>query len=562
MDLNGFAYVNLDGEFVLFTDSSFSVSVNMSVGTFTTLYSTLVVADVDNDGHDEFIGLKMPTPTTVTPFVVDFNNDTFSEWSFSGVGGYLLGTGDFNGDTKLDIAILVDWSVSGDWVNTIDLSTGNVIGTFDVDGSLQEYSAIGRFSNAVEDQVVLSNNTHVWVVNGNGTCNLNMTHNQAIGLNELDYGGGLSDFIVLDNLGQLSLYQGTNLGLIYQTTVGPASGQLYATTGNFTGDAQQDIVVVSTISLSAKFLDGSNGTVFKETSGVNASTQTFATGYIDSDLFTDVVLPTETGNPCFLHGVDSEIAYIETTIDTFDSVRVFDLDGNGREDIFINSNEDLFILFSELDPPEVSMTPIDPIHPTVIDDYITVKIHVNEINTVESAELYLREQGTPGWTQPPREMETSDGGMTYLAFLVGLEAATYEYFVEVNDVYLNAGSAGNETHPLVFDVTGHRAWEHDKSETYQNLQSHQLIVNGNRSDGTPLIYTLELQPSGDLINLTKYYTNGSLVESFGINYTAGLDFRLTSGLVPMFRSKSTSYTETTLLSIIQPRPPCLIGDCH
>ncbi|MHA2161477.1 MAG: hypothetical protein ACXABF_03575 [Candidatus Thorarchaeota archaeon] len=530
LDTNGFAYVNLDAEFVLFSDLFSEMSYNMSVGSVSSLYSTLIVEDVDDDGHDEFIGLKKPTSITVTPFIVDFNDDTLTEWSFQGVGGDLLGVGDFNGDTQLDIAMTVDWSTPGDWMHTIDLSTGSIIGTFDLSSRLRSYGAIGKFSDSTSDQVVMSNDTNIWVVNGNGSCNLNMTHTTPIGIQKLDYGGGLSDIVILDNLGFLTLYQGSNLAQIYQNTVGPPASQLYAETGNFTGDAQEDIVVTSTSLRVAQFINGTNGDIFRETPDVYATSQTLATGKIDSDMLTDVVLISEPENPCFIHGSNSEIAYIETLVEPTDSIRVYDFDGNGREDIFINSDTDLYILKSERDAPEITQVPLDPLHPTIVDDFITVEVNVFETSSVESAELNYRMESNPEWMQPQSDMLTPDGGNTYFAFLVGLEAATYEYYVAIRDVYLNTGYLGNDTHPFVFEVTGHFAWQHNKSETYQEDLSHNLIALGNLSDSTPLIYSLELDPAGDTVYLNKCNTNGSLVDSYSINYTAGLDFWIASGM--------------------------------
>ncbi|MHA2206963.1 MAG: hypothetical protein ACXABC_13975, partial [Candidatus Thorarchaeota archaeon] len=155
---------------------------------------------------------------------------------------------------------------------------------------------------------------------------------------------------------------------------------------------------------------------------------------------------------------------------------------------------------------------------------------MHETTAIESAEFFMKETGTLEWTQPFGDMLTSDGGRTYFAFLVGLDAGIYDYYIAIEDVYHNTGFLGNETHPLAFEVTGHLAWQQNKTETYQADISHQLITQGNLSDGTPLIYNLELDPSGKTVYLNKYLADGSLDDSYGIDFTGGFDFRIGSGL--------------------------------
>ncbi|MHA2206597.1 MAG: hypothetical protein ACXABC_12115, partial [Candidatus Thorarchaeota archaeon] len=197
---------------------------------------------------------------------------------------------------------------------------------------------------------------------------------------------------------------------------------------------------------------------------------------------------------------------------------------------FINSGNDLYILLSELDAPEITQAPLDPLHPTVIDDFITVEVGVHETTAIESAEFFMKKAGTLEWTQPFGDMLTSDGGRTYFTFLVGLDAGIYDYYIAIEDVYHNTGFLGNETHPLVFEVTGHLAWQYNKTETYQAGISHQLITQGNLSDGSPLIYNLELDPSGITVHLNKYLADGSLDDSYAIDFTGGFDFRIGSGM--------------------------------
>jgi len=529
MGISGFAYVDADDLRVFFMDPFSEILLNMSIApAVTPTYWTLTAEDVDYDGQTEYVGLKRLNFGTLAVYVVDFNDDTLTEHSFPGVGGTLLGLGDFNGDTQFDAAINVD---GGNRTITIDLSAGTVIGTFDVDGTIRDHSAIGRFSDPAADQIVLSNESHVWVVNGDGTCNLNMTHAYPVGINLLNYGGGLSDVAIADNLGRLTLYQGTDLAQIFQTFVGPVGGQLFSITGNFTGDAQVDIVTVSRNWNVAQFMDGSNGTIIRETVGISANVQVLQKGMIDNEPMTDVVLMTGANSPCFIHGHDAEIAFTVTLVESTDGIRTFDLDENGRDDIFISSGNDLYILMTELEPPEIVQAPLSPLHPTVEDDYVTFEVRVNEATAVHSAELFLREVGTSTWTQPHGEMLASGDGKTFFAFLVGLDAAMYDYYIRVEDVYLNAGYIANETHPNTFEITGHLAWQHDRSETYDRFLSHQVVARGNLSDSSPVIYTLELDLSGKTVYLNKYLADGALVDAYAIDFTSGYDFALVSGML-------------------------------
>ncbi len=529
MGISGFAYVDTDDLKVFFMDPFSDTSLNMSIApAVTPTYSALIAEDIDGDGQTEFIGLKRPDFVTVIVYIADFNDDTLTQHSFPGVSGTLLGTGDFNGDTQLDLAINVN---GGDWTITMDLSTGTVIGMYDVDSNLRDSVAIGRFSDPTTDQIVMSNDSHVWVVNGNGTCNLSMTHAVPREITLLNYGGGLSDVAITDNLGRLTLYQGMDLSQIYQTVVGPAGGQIYSITGNFTGDAQDDIVAVSRNWNVAQFIDGSNGMIAKEAVGVSAYANVLETGTIDNEPMTDVVLVTESGSPCFVHGHNAEIAYAVTLVESTDRIRTFDLDENGRDDIFISSGNDLYILMSELDPPEILLEPPKPLHPTVQDDYVVIEVRVNEATAVESAKLLIREVGALAWSQPHGDMLTPDDGRTFFAFLVGLDAALYEYFIRIEDVYLNSGQVGNETHPNTLEITGHLAWQHDRSESYDKFLSHQVVAPGNLSVGSLILYTMELNSSGKTVHLMKYLAEGTVIDKYDIDFTGGFEFVLVSGLL-------------------------------
>lgn len=524
--MNGFAYVNTAEERIYFVDPLTETTIDMALPAGYSLYTSLLAVDVDDNGDIEFLGLRRVTTLIVAVFIVDFDSDSYVEHTFSGVGATFYDTGDFNGDSQLDVAVLVN----NNWLQMIDLATGTTLGTFDSNGNLRMHYAIGQFTGTANDQIAVTNNTFVYIINGDGSQAVNQSTPEYIRqMKTFNFGGGLSDLVLLDTLGFATARQGTDLSVIFSTQVGPVSQSLYAVVGNFTGDAQEDIYVQSVGWSTGLFLDGTNGTIIRETPGTVGYTSRLDIGNIDGEPSDDIVTETEFDNPCFIHGATGEIAYIETLIVDPSQIFTFDVDSNSRDDIFVRSLTDLYILLSEYDPPVIAPEPIDPVHPTVIDEIITLEIFVDEGSAIETAELFVRKLGTMEWTQPHGQLFTPDD-KTYFAFLVGLEAGAYEYYYEIVDIYLNFGYDGNQTHPNMFEVTGHFAWEHDKSG-FSSPRAFQSMAEGNETDGSTVIYTLELGLAPKTLNLSKYSSEGLLLDSYPIPFTDGQSFILQSGMI-------------------------------
>ncbi|TFG28115.1 hypothetical protein EU528_11760, partial [Candidatus Thorarchaeota archaeon] len=524
LGMNGFAYVNSAEERIYFVDPISETTIDMALPNSYALPPTLLAADVDDDGDMEFLGIRRVTTVIAAVYIVDFDAGTYIEHTFSGVGGTFFGTGDFNGDTQLDVAILVN----NNFLQILDLSTGTTLGTFDSDGILRSYNAIGDFTGATGDQIIVTNKTYTFIINGDGSQALNLSTPEDIReILLFNYDGGFSDIVLIDNSGYATARQGTDLSVIFSTQVGPVSSSNYGVTGNFTGDTQEDIYIQSNGWVTGLFLDGTNGTIIRETPGTIGYGSRLDVGSIDDDPLSDIVTETDLDNPCFVHGVTGEIAYAETLIEGASQIFSYDVDSNSRDDIFIRSSSDLYILLSEYDPPIIHEQPMDPIHPTVVDDIVTFEIFVDEGSAIESADLFVRKIGTTEWTQPHIQLFTPDDE-TYYAFLVGLEAGGYEYYYEIVDIYLNTGYFGNITHPKSFNITGHLAWEYDKTTYFGPSQS---IAYGNESGGNSIIYTLELGTATKTLDLNKYSNEGILLDTYTISFTDGNSFVLFSGMI-------------------------------
>ncbi|MHA1930598.1 MAG: hypothetical protein ACTSV2_18665, partial [Candidatus Thorarchaeota archaeon] len=364
LGMNGFAYVNTAEESVYFVDPLSETTVNMSLPSSLSFGSQLLAVDVDNNGDIEFIGIRRVTSMVGAVYIVDFDADTYTEHTFNSVATLFYGTGNFNGDTILDVAL----HVNGSTLFILDLATGSSLGSFDPMGTLRGYySAIGQFTGSSTDQIAITNDTHVFIMNGDGTEALNVTvSGTARGIDLFNYGGGFADIIVFDNLGYVTAHQGTDLSVIFSTQVGPVSSASYGVTGNFTGDAQEDIYIQSNGWTTGLFLDGTNGTIIRETPNTVGYGIRLDVGNIDDELLSDIVTETDLGNPCFVHGATGEIAYTETLIENPSQIFAYDVNSDSRDDIFIRSDNDLYILLSEFDPPVIHPEPIDPIHPTVV----------------------------------------------------------------------------------------------------------------------------------------------------------------------------------------------------
>ncbi|MFW9836140.1 MAG: hypothetical protein ACFFE7_01365, partial [Candidatus Thorarchaeota archaeon] len=205
-------------------------------------------------------------------------------------------------------------------------------------------------------------------------------------------------------------------------------------------------------------------------------------------------------------------------------ILVFDYDGDSWDDAVVRIEDGVWILRSDATQPIITPLSIDPIHPTVLDDYVTINVNVDESSYIEYIDIWMRLPESSTWIQPQDEMYSSSTPGLYYAFIGNLQSGDYEYYIVVQDSYLNMGSLGNATHPEVFSVAGDFVWKIDKTTTdYVHKRYHQSDI-GNESDGSRLIYTIE-RAKGDLdLSLWKYSADGTKSANLTIANPAAIPF--------------------------------------
>lgn len=531
----GFGYVHDEEDVFYFVDPVQDSIINQSLPASTASGSfSLMGADIDSDNNTEFLYINRPLSGDWELVVVDMDAGSWNNYSMTGlISPSIVGTGDFNGDGQTDVVVRGALGGTVYQTRTIDLQTATTIGSFTPPpGATMYFIEVGRFSNPLEDQLAIrvgSNNLSI--VHGNGTLSHSILHTLVIrNIETLQYQGGLDDVAIVDSAGQVMVFNGTNLVQEYMNAVGPASGGYFLGVGTFSNDTQDDLVVISASSEIAYFVNGSDGTVMRYTEQIDEGGMQQATGYIDADNITDLAAVRSSGNPCLIRGSEGIIAYTETLIENPSRVLTFDVNGDSRDDTVIAVSSDVYTLLSDADPPELIPAAPFPLHPTVLDPFVELAVQVDEVSEIELANIYLRKTGDVNWTQPHDGMFSSEDGTSYFAFLVGLPASQYEYYMSFRDVYLNTAEYGNQTNPNTLEMTGHLAWEYDKSSELYELYRVPLMDLGNLSDGSPVLYTLEPSAVDELI-LSQYDTMGALLDSMTIPYPSGYGYTLHTGLI-------------------------------
>ncbi|MHA2221840.1 MAG: hypothetical protein ACXAAO_07250, partial [Candidatus Thorarchaeota archaeon] len=251
-------------------------------------------------------------------------------------------------------------------------------------------------------------------------------------------------------------------------------------------------------------------------------------GKIDQDSLDDLAIGSTLGGLSILRGLEGEFANIEYLIDVSVSsahqIIAFDHVGNGVDDVVVRLLDSVWIIRSDTTEPILTPLPIDPVHPTILDDYVTIEVHVNETSSIEYVDIWMKFPGSALWMQPQDEMFASHAEGIYYAFIGDLQPGEYQYYINVQDSYLNTGYLGNATHPEIFSVAGDFIWEIDKTETdHINERFHQSDI-GNLSDGTPVIYTIERAKADLDLTLMKYSLSGGVIDSLTIVNPSGIGF--------------------------------------
>ena len=432
---NGFAYVSDVADKAYFVDLIQDVYLEMDIPAGDAQNSYILTADYDNDGYDEFI---VPNDVGGVDYavIIDFNDgQTLVVQLPSDITAPVFrGIGDFNGDSYQDLLICHNGYTK---FYTIDLYNNATIGSFNTHWGY--FATIGRFESPTHDSIAVidryyyappSYYTHrnITIVDGDGTwLRDTMLSFTVADITTFEYLIGVDDLAIIDSSGYVSVYLGNTLGQLYrQPVVTTSITSIYIDTGQFNLDGQEDIVLQDRSSEKAFLVNGATGSVIHEIEEVYVGTsRKLDVGYLDQDSISDLAVSHTSGGLALVRGVDGVMAHIENLIDLraagTTQILTFDVNSNGRDDTFCRIASDVYLQLSDVTPPEPLVLPMDPIHPTVLDNYVTVKVQLNESSTMDTAKIFVRKMGTSLWYQPQNEMFSSHVGSIYYAFIGDLE---------------------------------------------------------------------------------------------------------------------------------------------
>lgn len=525
---NGFAYVNDDEDKLFFVDILNGVSLDIALPSGNQgSGSDIIGYDVDNDGDSEFL-IRNFVNSQYYILVVDIDDAIVSQYPIPFNYPAAVCFGDFNGDVYPDTLIK---NINNNDFMTLDLLANATIGSFHVDYCYAG-QVVGKFASLTEDSIALVNRysfqqRNLTLVAADGTRIDSIILTPSIqDLVTFHHLGGLDEIATIESDGDIVVYSGPSLGATYTNNVDPLSSSFRTIqTGIFNLDSQEDLVVTSRNQEKAYFRDGNAGFQIGETSGIYTSSfKRQDLGLMDSDTLDDLAVATVDGGLGIVRGQDGKFANIEYMIDVRSAssyeIEMIDVNGDSREDVICRVAGHVYLLLSDSTPPNVLQLPINPSHPTTLDDYVTVEVQVDESSGIEYADIFMRPEGAGSWIQPQDEMYASHQEGVYYAFIANLQAGIYEYYMEFEDTYLNTRNVGNSTGPLSFVVAGDFVWQVDKSQTdYAASRAHQSDI-GNLSDGQRVIYTIEREKGASNLTLTQYSSSGAVLDTVTIIDTA------------------------------------------
>ncbi|UCH03629.1 MAG: hypothetical protein JSW05_08495, partial [Candidatus Thorarchaeota archaeon] len=487
-----------------FKDPINLVDDSVDIGMGYVYHETLVGADVDIDGHTEFL-VMVQNNVSMNLVIVDFDTSSAIEYQFPFGDPLGIIVGDFNGDLMPDVGVYYTIRLV-----TKDLSTDMFIGSYPEIPFMDEKilkACVGNFSSVAGDEFAVMyldqpgmgmEQTIVDTAYGNGTIidhvsSLQQQHGfdlttlategdfDGIAVTMYDYPLGESILICFN----------ANLTLRYDHRDPRYHGESYVKTGFFNMDSQEDLVVVPGQWFTMWFFDGVNGKPigFSEEECMTMSARGFATGFFDSDSHTDVSMEGPRGQFALFRGSNGETGYEDPRLPgSFEQILSYDMNGDGRDDAVLLYGQ-ISVLISDTQPPDVTLDPLYPIHPTIYDPYLKVELTATDEVYVEDAKVYIRPAdliAVPGYQE--NEMTEAPNGK-YIFLETDLQPGDYHYYIEVMDPYLNTYSYGNFTNPHTLSVEGHFASGVLYNVTFDEAQRHILAV-GNDSFGQKRIYNV------------------------------------------------------------------------
>ncbi len=534
---NGFVYIIDADDVAVFHDPVQDVTIELQLPTGTTT-SLIFAADIDNDGNTEFMTQHDMGSSPDNVLVMDFDAGTAESYPTNCNIPRVKGVGDFNDDGFLDLFI---WDANTQRrVETIDIEHNNSIGVLTTDQSSESiyWMDVGKFHPGGKDYLVLAireggiSYRNITIADGNGTLVKQIDHlpevRDIIGIN---HGGPLEDIAVIDQGGNLTLYNCEDLSIAYNVEIGSTASSCHLISANLTLDSYEDLYILDSGTDSAFLVDGFNGNTLMVSPNVDTALQVYHdSGFLDSDERTDLVIRHSSGSPALLRGVDGRISYVEYLVESPDQNQIFAsrINGDDRDDMLVRDGTEVYAILSDVDAPILTPHPIDPLHPTMNDDYITMSVAVDEGSVVESAQLVYRRSIGGSWTNV--NMSPDAANEDYYYFLVGLDDGDYDYFYIFQDAYLNTATYGNVSNPNTFSVKGHFDWRKtlfEGNNYTREVSRPDLITRGNQSDGSIVIYML--QSSTVSARLYSYSEEGALIDYMDLVWFEGYQYVLLSG---------------------------------
>ena len=370
---------------------------------------------VDLDGDTEFF-LRNYVNSQYYILMVDIDDGLVSEFPTPFIYPGVQGFGIFNGDAYPDLVIQ---NVNNrDNFMTLDVIANATIGTFLVDYCYGV--VVGNFYSASEDSIGLFNTMgtsgqrNLTVVEADGTQVTNIiVASSILDMVTFKYGAGLDEIAAIHSNGFATVYTGSTLGVVYSQSVDPlTSGTSFIETGDFNLDSQDDFVVISREQEMAYFRDGNDGSSIREVdNGYTYSQKNVAVGYMDHYAIQDGTVGTTLGGLGTIRGSDGNYANLEYLIDVQISsahqIISYDANQDNREDVFCRVLSDVYLILSDRTNPTIDLQPLDPVHPTIMDDFVTIEVYVNETSDIEYADIWMRAPGGSLWYQPQDEMYAS-----------------------------------------------------------------------------------------------------------------------------------------------------------
>ena len=490
-----------------FKDPVNLVDASVNIGIGNPFFNTLIGADVDLDGHTEFL-FMMANLTSTNLVVVDFDGGgSATEYNYDSIPDPMeIIVGDFNGDTLIDVGVY-----SRIRLIMKDLSSDTIIGVFpQIPFTTEEIvkACVGNFSGAAGDEIAVMWVTDPWTsmskvvvdtIYGDGT-SINplpiesASHVQGYDMISFEYDGDFDSLAVtmFDVNGQESILAGINANLTLRFELRDAKnqGEFYVKKGKFNMDTQDDLVIVSNLRSPVIFVNGIDGRMLKvsQEECVSMSSRGFATDFFDSDYLTDVVLEGPRGQFALVRGSNGETGYEDPRLPgPFEQVLSYDINNDGRSDA-ITLYMQINVLLSDTEPPQVTLDPLYPTHPTIYDPYLKVELTATDEVYVKEAKVYIRPADFAAGGYLENDMTEAQNGK-FIFFQTDLQAGNYEYYIEVVDPYLNSFSYGNFTNPHIMTVEGHLASGVRYNVTFDEAQRHILAI-GNDSLGDSRIYSV------------------------------------------------------------------------